>query len=158
MSVSVSLTGKVAPRRQFLWLKAATTWADEVGPAVRAALKANAPVGQGPRAGRLRDSIRYHRNTTGSSVNVVFNAYTPYAKYVVEGTRAHEIYPKAARYLHFKGRYGEDVFVGPRGTPAHVNHRGTKANPFNRRAMQAMRPYMQAAYTRIMREAMGGTP
>jgi HK97 gp10 family phage protein len=158
MSVSVSLTGSVPPRKQFVWLRAAVKWADEVGPAVRTALKANAPVGQGPRAGRLRDSIRYQRTTTGASVSITFNAYTPYARYVIEGTRPHAIYPVAARYLHFKGRSGGDVFVGPRGSSAHVNHPGTKANPFNRRAMQEMRPYLQATYTRIMREEIGGTP
>jgi HK97 gp10 family phage protein len=135
---------------------ASAKWADTAGPIVRTALKAEAPVGTGPRAGRLRDSIRYHRRTTGSSIQLVFNAYTPYAKYVIEGTRAHAIYPKAARYLHFQGRGGGDVFVGPRGSGAHVNHPGTKANPFNRKAMDEARPIVQRLYTQIMREAMGG--
>ncbi len=153
MTITTSSSGN---RRRFVWMTAAVKWADTAGPAVRSALKAEAPVGTGPRAGRLRGAIRYHRNTTGSAVLLTFNAYTPYAKYVIEGTSAHAIYPVAARYLHFKGRGGQDVFVGPRGSGAHVNHPGTKANPFNRKAMTAMRPVIQRMYTDIMREAMGG--
>lgn len=143
-------------RKRFEWMVAAAKWADTAGPIVRTALKAESPVGKGPRAGRMRDSIRYHRRTSGSSIQMVFNAYTPYAKYVISGTKAHEIYPVAARYLHFKGRGGGDVFVGPRGSGAHVNHPGTKANPFNRRAMDEVRPVIQHLYTQIMRDAMGG--
>lgn len=160
--MSMDVFSDFTPRQKFVWLVSAVKWADEVGPEIRSKLKEEAPVGEGPRRGRLRDSIRYERRTHAPDVDMYFNAHTPYAKYVIDGTRAHEIYPKAARYLHFfqnVGGISVERFVGPRGSAArsaHVNHPGTTANKFNVRAMEAMRPKIERRFTEIMREAMGG--
>jgi HK97 gp10 family phage protein len=146
-----------APMSRFNWMRTAVGWADEAGPMMRTALKAEAPVGTGPRSGRLRTSIRYERNVRAGSVTMTFTANTPYAKYVLEGTREHDIYPVAARYLHFIGKRGP-VFVGPRGSGAHVHHPGTKPNPFPQRALGPMEPMLQRTFRQALETALGGTP
>lgn len=160
MSMQITHTGD-NPRQRFNWMVASRKFADTAGPLIRTALKAEAPVGK-PSAnksnqpGGLRDSIRYERPTIGADTLVMtFNAYTPSARYVLEGTKAHEIYPKAARYLYFQ-QNGADRFVGPRGTSAHVNHPGTQPNPFNRRAIDKVRPVYQRLWQTIMRESIEG--
>lgn len=162
--MSTDIISTFSNRQKFVWMRAAVKWADDVGPQLRSELKREAPVAHPDpagrnRPGRLRDSIRYERRTHAPDVDLYFNAHTPYAKYVVNDTRPHEIYPKAARYLHFWTPYGaptNEHFVGPRGTPAHVNHPGTKANRFNERAMHTMHPKIEQRFVEIMREAMGG--
>ncbi len=150
MSMSVMINAGDPPLRRFRWTAAAARWADEVGPVVRAGLKATAPVGKGQRAGRLRDSIRYQRATqVGRSVRAEFTANTPYARYVVSGTRPHRITAKAARALRFEQggavRFARSVW-----------HPGTKPNDFAAFTMRNMLPMVQARYTAIMREELTG--
>ena len=151
------------PRQRMNWLKASRQFADTAGPLIRTALKAEAPVGKPSltktnQPGRLRDSIRYERPvTTADRLTMTFNAYTPYARYVLEGTKPHQIRPKAARYLAFYGSDGRAVYVGPRGNPDRfVNHPGTRANPFNRRAIDRVRPVYQRLWQTIVRESIEG--
>jgi hypothetical protein len=148
--ITVTLQGGVAdsPFGQFKWLKAATGWADLVGPAVRTELKRQAPVGQGANAGQLRDKIRYERRTTATSVQLRFSTGVGYAKYVVGGTKPHVIYPVAARALRFAGRNGT-VFARV------VHHPGTKANDFPARALHVTGPMIQQRLSAAMRE-LGG--
>jgi len=54
----------------------------------------------------------------------------PVARYVEEGTRAHDIYPRNAQAL---------FWPGARHPVAHVHHPGTKANPFLERGLNAAR-------------------
>lgn len=154
MSTSITVTGS-GPRKQFLWMKAAVAWADTIGPLLREEMKHEAPVAkQDPagrnRPGRLRSSIRYERNTSGSTVSAKFTAYTPYAGYVIGGTKPHVIRPVAARYLMFY--QGETQRFSKM-----VNHPGTKPNPFNRRAVDRMMPVIQRTYRDMMIEAIGDT-
>lgn len=165
MSMTMQVSG-ASPRFQFQWKVASVKFADTVGPVIRDAMKAAAPVGQPQevtgskplrtrqRPGTLRDSIRYQRGGTGASTEISWFAYTPYAGFVIRGTKAHEIWPKAAKYLSF-GRNGQQVFVGPKGTQAHVNHPGTAPNPFNRRVMDELMDWLQETYAEIMQEALG---
>lgn len=108
---------------------------DRIGPPFRDLLKRAAPVGQAPndpRPGRLRDSIRYSRNTTGGAVRMSFTAHVPYAKYVLGGTTPHLIEPRAARALHwFDG--GGDRFA------MRVHHPGTAPNRFPGKALDEAR-------------------
>jgi HK97 gp10 family phage protein len=60
-------------------------------------------------------------------------ALAPYAKFVVEGTRPHEIHPAGASVLVFKARSGDLVFTRL------VRHPGTKPNPFLQRAVDKAR-------------------
>lgn len=137
------------PLRAFAWRRAATVWADETGVIVREALKNAAPVGQGPDAGRLRDSIRYLRRTGEGSVVLEFTARTPYAKYVIDGTRPHIIRARTARYLHWVDRSGRDRFA------KQVNHPGTQPNRFPERTIGPLLPVIQRRYTQIVTDSLG---
>jgi HK97 gp10 family phage protein len=57
----------------------------------------------------------------------------PYAKFVVKGTRPHEIRPVSANVLVFKATSGDLVFTKL------VRHPGTKPNPFLQRAVEKAR-------------------
>lgn len=150
----------------FQWMVASAKWADTVGPVVLGGLRAAAPVGQVQevtgstpiasrhRVGNLRDSIRYASDPGATNTTATFTAYVPYAGYVIEGTRPHEIWPKAARYLAFASN-GQMQFVGPKGTQAHVNHPGTAPNPFNKRVIEELMDWIQETYAEIMQEALG---
>lgn len=132
------------PLQQFDFLRGAVAWADEVGPALRTELKRRAPVGhRSPRPGRLRDSIRYSRTTTGAGVRMEFRAHVPYAKFVVGGTRPHLISARAARALHWIDGAGSHFAKT-------VHHPGTAPNPFPAEAVQATRLLAQLALKRHM--------
>lgn len=149
--ITVSLQGGfvgVTPLERFNWMKSAVAWADEVGPLVRTALKAQAPVGEGANAGRLRNSIRYERRTRSTLVQLRFGSGVPYAKYVVRGTKAHPIYPVAARALRFMGSGGVVFAKG-------VKHPGTRPNDFPRRALRVTRSSLETTLGSHMRE-LGG--
>jgi hypothetical protein len=151
MSLTASVSGSIPPLDRFNWNRAAVKWADTIGPIARTALKARAPVGKGERAGRFAASIRYDRRSTGGiSVAARFTANTPYAKYVIEPTKPHRITAKAARYLHWTDDRGEHFAKS-------VMHPGTKGNDFAEQLMRHFKPIAQAAYERIMLEALGGT-
>lgn len=146
MTVTTTESGSYA---RFRWTVAAVTWSDEVGPMVRTELKHRAPVGKRtPRPGRYRDSIRYSRRTlAGVGVKIDFTANTPYAPYVTDGTRPHEISAVAARALHWTdGSGGHFAKV--------VQHPGTKPNPFAREAVRHMEPVIRASFKRAVRDAM----
>lgn len=98
----------------------------------------------------LRDSIRTERETGIGRVARVFVSDVPQARYVIDGTRPHPIDPtgfsgrtpqtpwRAARggqrsVLHFITDGGDEVFT------RHVEHPGTRPNPFNVRAWVAVR-------------------
>lgn len=145
--------------RRFNWNRTAVAWADTVGPIGRTALRARAPrskaadfpKGSGRRPGRFAMSIRYQRKTEGGTVvRVEWTANTPYARWVIEPTAPHEIRAKAARFLRFKGGGGTIVFTKK------VKHPGTKGNDFAEQTMRHYEPVAQGAYTRMMRESMGG--
>lgn len=145
MRISQSGSGSL---RSFAWKRAATAWADETGVIVRDALKNAAPVGQGPDAGRLRDSIRYLRRTGEGSVVLEFTAHTPYASYVIDGTRPHIIRARAARYLHWVDAGGGDRFA------KQVNHPGAEPNRFPERTIGPLLPGIQRRYTQIVTDSL----
>lgn len=154
MSTTVTVSGHL-PRRRFQWMRAAVQWSDVIGPMLREELRREAPVAKTDpagrnRPGRLRSSIRYERRATPSNVTATFTAYTPYAGYVIEGTKPHVIRPVAARYLMF---YQGDV----QRFSKLVHHPGTKANPFNRRAVDRLMPVIQRTYRDIMIAEIGDT-
>lgn len=120
------------PVSRFNWLRAISAWSDEVGPLVRTSLQGDAPV----RTSRLMRSIRYQRSISGSGdAHLEFTANVPYAKYVVHGTRAHLIRPKAARMLHWVDAHGSHFATI-------VHHPGTRPNNFPQRALDATKPFI----------------
>ncbi len=132
------------PLRRFQWTRAAAAWADEVGPLVRSAMRDRAPVAKGPGGGRLRDSIRYERSTSGGRVELRWGSGVPYVPYVVEGTPPHLIRARAARALRWQSQGGETRFA------RWVNHPGTRPNPFPRRAMEPLLPVIQAKFREVV--------
>ncbi len=147
--------GKLAdsPLARFSWARAATTWADQAGPLVRDALKKEAPVGKGDRAGRLRDAIRYERADLEGLVTLRFDAHVPYTPYVLDGTRPHLITAKAARALRWQW-YGHAP--GAIAFAKSVHHPGTKANPFNERAVFPLTGVLRELFQAAIEEAMEG--
>jgi len=89
--------------------------------------KAQAPVGSGPTAGRLKRSIkvyRHQRYTRGQTIRI--GTSVPYAKYVHEGTRPHLITPRNPDgALKFVPKGGTRVIITKR-----VRHPGTRPNRF----------------------------
>lgn len=109
--------------------------ADRIGPSFRRVLKDVAPIGDPLNdltPGRLMRSIRYSRTTTGHAVRMEFTAHTPYAGYVLGGTRPHIIEAVAARSLRW------NTIAGPRFA-RRVHHPGTRANDFPARALASRR-------------------
>lgn len=144
-----------SPLARFSWAKAATAFADAAQPLVRDALKAKAPVGQGPGAGRLKRSIRSQRKTSLGEglLEVKFKAHVPYVEYVIDGTRPHTITPKAARALRFQ-YYGHAP--GALVFRKSVRHPGTRANHFNLRAVVPLGPELQKLFEVAVETAMEG--
>jgi hypothetical protein len=63
----------------------------------------------------------------------------PYVRYVVEGTRAHEIRPRVAKALRF-------VYQGRVVFARSVQHPGTQPNPFFARALEKARLPLRRNY------------
>lgn len=148
----MTLSGDVEdnPLARFSWTKAAVAFMDEAAPMVTSALKREAPFGSGPRAGRMRTSIRYERETSAGSVNGAWYAPVPYTGYVLDGTRPHLIEAKAARAL----RWVENRGNGAVRFAKSVHHPGTKPNPFPERAIPPITPRLQAMFEEAVTEAM----
>jgi hypothetical protein len=89
--------------------------------------RAQAPMGTGPKAGRLKRSIKvyqHRRYTLGQGLKV--GTSVPYAIYVHEGTRPHTIRPKnPGGALVFAPKGGTRVVITRK-----VNHPGSKPNRF----------------------------
>lgn len=105
-----------------------------VGAAVETAAKRNASGTMvGVRTGNLRSSIAAGTpEVRGSLLTVTVEASAPYALAVHEGTAPHDIVPTSKRVLAWQGP------TGP-GFAHRVHHPGTKARPFLRDALPAIR-------------------
>jgi len=143
-----------SPFARFSFMRGAVAWADEIGPVVREALKAEAPVSKdtmdGRTGGRLRDSIRYERETAAGTVSAVFTANTPYAGYVLSGTLPHAISAVAARYLRYELPEGHYVFR------RRVWHPGTQPDPFNVRAVTPLTVELRSSFAEAMQASAEG--
>lgn len=126
--------------------KAMTAWGDEVGHQVRDALKAETPV----RTGDLRRSERYSRTFHGDTLRLEFTAHTPYAPYVVGGTRPHIIRPRAARALHWSDGSGSHFAKV-------VHHPGNKPNDFPERVLHELSGSVKALLAAKIQEALRGS-
>jgi hypothetical protein len=150
MSIKVTVTGRSSsPFRRFSWQADARRWSDEIDPLVRDAIKREAPVGQGPTSGKLRESVRYERHMSAHNAQLLYTSSTPYARFVVDGTRPHIIRPRRARALRWEGP------GGPRFARL-VHHPGTRANPFPTRALRPMVPLIQRRLAEIVRSNLRG--
>lgn len=117
-------------------------WAKKWSRLVTRELADEAPVGQDADAGRLRDSIHEPGvEAGGGRVAMTWTSEVPYAEFVIAGTAPHPIYPKNARALHW-----DDVFA------LHVEHPGTKPDPFPQRAIDRLLPEMTASLAELFEE------
>ncbi|WNZ30041.1 MAG: hypothetical protein IAX21_04095 [Candidatus Bathyarchaeota archaeon] len=73
-------------------------------------------------------------------------ALAPYAKFVIEGTRPHEIHPAGANVLIFKAKSGDLVFTKL------VQHPGTKPNPFLQRAVDKAREQIDDIWAELFED------
>jgi HK97 gp10 family phage protein len=73
-------------------------------------------------------------------------ALAPYARFVVEGTRPHEIHPAGASVLVFKAASGDLVFTRL------VRHPGTKPNPFLQRAVDKAREQIDDIWAELFED------
>ena len=147
LNMSVEYTGGQGLKK-FNAMKALVRWADAVGPEVRDSLKDHTPVGQGANAGRMRDSIRYERETVSGGITILFTANVPYAKYVIDGTAPHEIRAKAARALHWSSPSGSHFAKV-------VHHPGTRPNDFVERTIVPLEPLIKQELSLILQEELG---
>lgn len=80
--------------------------------------------------GAYADAIHTQMTARSGGTSVQALAPDPLSTFITQGTKAHEIVPVNARALHWSGPAGE-IFA------MHVNHPGTKPNPFHTEAAQA---------------------
>ena len=127
--------------------RALVRWADVAGPTLRDLVREEAPVGQGPGAGRLRQQIRYQRNTSVGSVALKILGGAPYTGFVLHGTQPHVILPRHTLALHWTSG-GADHFA------TIVHHPGTQPNPFGQRALDRGRIGLSRTLAVIMGEEL----
>lgn len=135
-----SATSGMRKLTEWRFQRVSAAWMDALEPIVLAVLKAHAPVGKGPKAGEFRDSIRAQRSLGGMAARLEFVSGAPHARFVIEGTKPHEIRPRQARALYW-------VDSGGSHFARLVHHPGTRPNPFVRRAVRPMEPAIRAAAT-----------
>ena len=97
----------------------------EASKILKEAMQHEAPV----RTGALRRGIHYRTYGTVESAYARFYDDEDYAQFVLEGTAAHDIYPREKQALFWPGAEHPVPFV---------HHPGTKADPFTERAMREL--------------------
>jgi len=131
---------------RFNWASAATQAADRMSPVIAAALTKRVPYKDGP--GRhMRDTLRFNRETTTSELRLTFGYTAPWASYVLHGTRAHTITPKAARALHWVEDGGQSRFAMVAHIPA------IPANRFPEKAWEDVKEAVQVEFRNAMEVA-----
>ncbi len=134
--------------RSFNWTRLAVAFADEWGPRILAALRAEAPVAAGADSGRLRDRLQFQRRTTVGSMTMLFTDDVPYFDYVIKGTTGGQIIkPVAARALHWSNA-GSDYFAKS------VVRGDTPANDFPSRVWDRMAEEVQNGFRDKIREGL----
>jgi hypothetical protein len=146
MSIQMTVSGARVSFPKWLFKPMAATWRSRVAPIVLEAIKAEAPeykyddtkLSRGQKKGDLKKSIKLDSTSgsLGAGIEMVFVSDAPYAGYVVSGTRRHNI-PSTGfatnPMLHWQ-RSGEDFFRFS------VDHPGTSANNFPKRAVEKVQP------------------
>ncbi len=143
----ITVEGDAGAFKAFKWTELATTFADEWGPKILGALRADAPVAP-TGGGRLRDMLHFERRTSVGTLSMIFSDDVPYFPYVIHGTVGGQIItPKAARSLHWTSG-GSDVFA------MSVVRGDTPANDFPTRVWVRMQEEVQNGFREIIREGL----
>lgn len=159
IDVSVSTQGSPEGRGGAKWSSAAARWSAVAAPLAREAIRKEAPVSKthGPggkvrKGGAFKASIADRSSSGAGMARVEIGSTAAYAKFLVEGTRPHEIRARNAAALHFWVSGGTEMW---RRT---VRHPGTRPNPFVQKAMKPALPAIRTSFAEIMRETFGGAP
>jgi hypothetical protein len=158
MSIQIKVEGGKVSFPRWVFKPMAATWRSRIAPVVLDAIRAEAPeykyddtvLSRGQVKGDLKKSIKLDSvgGGVGKGISMVFVSDVPYAKYVISGTRGHEI-PKggsgAGKILHWE-RGGEHFYRRS------VQHPGTTANDFPRRAVDKVQPFIRRTLTLTVSE------
>jgi hypothetical protein len=148
MSMTMTVSG--ADRSlKFDWKAASSAWAADVEPLASRAMKMQSPVGAGPTAGNLRQSIGSRLEPSAGQMWVVLYGTVPYLPYVVGGTGPHVIAARNAKALRWFANRGH----GPIMFAKSVNHPGTKPNNFPERAISPLTSLILQSFADAVREA-----
>lgn len=94
------------------------------------------------RTGNLEDSIKAETSGLRGRVYVDM-AQAPYGRYVIDGTRPHDIMAKRAKALEFGDHFSKKV-----------HHPGTQPDDFMDEAEESVRGQIDAVFSRHVDEAM----
>jgi len=100
------------------------------------------------KTGKFASGIRFRTYVQGDRVGFTSSTPQPLGKFIIEGTKPHAIEPKGPGYplRFFWEKIGKVVFT------YHVNHPGTKPNPFIERAKDRWLPESRRELNRIARD------
>ncbi len=115
------------------------------------------------KSGDFSRGIAFKTTQSGDVINLALTLPQPLGTFITEGTKPHKIAARNANALVFHwAKFGGMVVVpkgGGFGTherdgtlwigKGHVDHPGTKANPFNERAYTKFRPIARTELSRI---------
>jgi len=115
------------------------SWQDE--------MRKEAPKGK---TGKFARGIIYRTSQAGDAA--MFRGYVPQplGKWIIRGTKPHVIRAKNAKFLRFfwpRGPQGAKVYFFRK-----VNHPGTKANPFDKKAMAKWKPQAIVALRKLSKQ------
>lgn len=119
------------PNYSFMLLDANEKTVQEVGDNIVQYAKESAP---------SRDNYYANNIKFDGKNEVVANA--DYSAHIEYGTKPHVIKPQSAKYLHFKGKDGKDVFAKI------VNHPGTRPQPIMRNAAMKVQKDIGGIFTK----------
>lgn len=101
------MTREVTPKeaaaqlRRFRFATVATEFVDVAAPGIVTALREAAPYSKSDVGSHkhMRDSFRYARTSSTDSVLLTVTNTAPQTRFVLHGTRAHDVFPKASGFL-----------------------------------------------------------
>jgi Bacteriophage HK97-gp10, putative tail-component len=147
MPVTIRIVGLDASLTRLRTMKA--SWANapraivhQAAEVLKRALQEEAP----ERTGALRRGIRYRTQAIGPSVAARFTSEAAYTPFVIEGTRAHDIW---AGFYGPAGGKRALFWPGAAHPTPYVRHPGTRADDFPSRAMMRVGPEVR----RILEQA-----
>jgi len=146
------LQGKFAKAEKSL-LKLRRDMLRDVGRKIVAVAKEEAPKGETKKFSQGIGFKTYERGT-GGEMELRVTDPQPLGTFIREGTAAHPIEPVRAKCLHFFTKDGTEVFT------KHVDHPGTKPNPYHERALKRIQPWVDGELAKlgrtIVQELAGG--
>ena len=134
---------------RFDWKAASGAWGADVQPLATRSMRLMSPVGAGPTAGNLRQSVSSRLEPSAGQMWVVIYGTVPYLPYVLGGTRPHVIAARNAKALRWIPNRGH----GPVMFAKSVNHPGTKPNDFPERAIAPVQTQILQSFVDAVREA-----